>query len=75
MKANEKDRRKNGRQMPEENLKIPASRKRVESHFLGARQEVQAFDVIDRRQARDRVPIETQEPELLCRNQAQLLVV
>ena len=31
--------------------------------------------MVDRRQTGNRVPIKTQEPKLLCRNQAQLIVV
>ena len=46
MKAYERDCWKNGCQMSEENLKIPASGRRVESHLRGARQEVEAFDVV-----------------------------
>ena len=68
MKAYERDRRKNGCQMSEENLKIPASGQRVKSHLRGPRREVEAFDVVDGRQAGNRVPFETQEPEPLGRN-------
>ena len=56
MKVNEKDRRKNGCQMSKENLEIPASGQRVESHLRGARREVKAFDDVDGRQAGNRVP-------------------
>ena len=53
--------------MAEKNLEISAAGKRVDRHRRGARQEVETFDFIDRRQTDDRVPIEQEKLELLRR--------
>ena len=69
MKADERDCRKDQREMAEKYLKTVTTGKWIPRHLESVRSHIEAFGLPDRRQTVESVPIKAEKPEVLRRSQ------